>query len=147
LKAFVIPTSHTTPISARARRVDDLDGQPAGEHDSGGGELGRELHPGAERVEVVREPGEEEERAACEDPPQLRGRLDCIHGDREQHACNEPGEDADAAEERSRAPCQRSSVGSATSRPPTWERRSVQRTRAATGKGRERDDRAHERKA
>ena len=58
---------------------------------------------GPERVEVVREPGQEEERAAGEDSEQLRARLDRTDGDREQHARDEAGEDADAAEDRRRA--------------------------------------------
>ena len=64
LNAFVIPTSQTRPMQSRERRSsDDLDGEPAREHDPGGRELGGELRERAERVEVVREPGER--RGSC----------------------------------------------------------------------------------
>ena len=148
LKAFVIPTSQTRPISVASDvRVDDLDGQPAREHDPRCGELGRELHPRAERVEVVREPGQEEERAACEDSEQLRRRLDRTHGDGEQHARHEAGEDADAAEEWGRAPVP--ALPCRFGDEPVAEVGAQERPddESRDGQGRERDDRAHERKA
>ena len=57
----------------------------------------------AERVDVVREPRQEEERAAGEDPDSSVCRFDRPHGDRDQHARGEAREDADAAEGRRRA--------------------------------------------
>ena len=66
LKAFVIPTSQTSPIASRSSRCDHLDRQPGDEHDSRSRELGRESLDGSSG-EVVHEPGQEEDRAACED--------------------------------------------------------------------------------
>ena len=76
LKAFVIPTSQTRPDDRREHVVaDDLDGQPGGEHDAGRRELGRELRDRLQRVDVVDEAGDEEDRAAAEDAEQLAARV------------------------------------------------------------------------
>ncbi len=82
---------------------DDLDREPGDEHDAGGRELGRELRHRPQRVEVVGEPGEEEDRAADEDAAELPARLDGVDGERRADAGHEAREDADAAEDGRRA--------------------------------------------
>ena len=72
LKAFVIPTSQSTPMRRREHVVvDDLDREAHDEHDRGRAELRAELHDRGQRVDVVDQAGEEEERGAGEDAEQL----------------------------------------------------------------------------
>ena len=104
LNAFVIPTSQRRPIASGEHVVaDDLDREARGQHDAGGRELRRELRERAQRVGVVEQARHEEDRAAAEDPQQLRARFDCTHRDRQPDAGTEAGEDPDAAEARGRA--------------------------------------------
>ena len=104
LKAFVIPTSQTSPSAVASTSLPTISTvSPGGEHDAGRRELGRQLRDRLERVDVVDEAGDEEDRAAAEDPEQLAARLGRADGDRRGDARDEPEEDADAAEGRRRA--------------------------------------------
>ena len=82
---------------------DDLDCEPGDEHEAGRRELGRELRDRLQRVEVVGEPGEEEDRAAGDDPAELAARVDRADRERGADSGDEPREDADAAEDGRRA--------------------------------------------
>ena len=55
---------------------EQLDVEAAGDDDPGGGELCQELAQRPEAERVVDEPGDEDHRAAAEDPEQLRRRLE-----------------------------------------------------------------------
>ena len=113
---------------------DDLDGQPAGERDRGGAELGRELEPCGQRVDVVDETGDEEDRGPAEDAEELLVGVDAADRDRRADPGGEPEVEADAPEGRGRCSLQRSPLGCATSRFPNGERNSAQITRAQTGR-------------
>ena len=82
---------------------DDLDREPGDEHEAGRCELGRELRDRLQRVEVVGEPGEEEDRAAGDDPAELAARVDRADRERGADSGDEAREDADAAEDGRRA--------------------------------------------
>ena len=122
---------------------DDLDLEPAREHDDSGADLERELDDRAQVPNVVEEAGGEEERAAGEDPAELAAPLDGAGREREPDGRNEPGEDADPAERRRRRSCQRSPLGCATSRSPRRDRRRTPENRDRYGKRGDRDDRFH----
>ena len=95
----MIPTSQRIPI-AHAEHVvpDDLDAEPAREHDHRGADLNRELDSRAQVPQVVEQPGGEEERAAGEDAAELAAPLDGADREREPQRGNEPGEDPHSAE-------------------------------------------------
>ena len=113
--------------------ADDLDVEPAREHDDGGQDLRGELRERAQVPKVVDEPCDEDDRDAGEDPAELARPLERARREREQRC---------RPRTRAKMPtppnvgvgcsCQRSSDGTATSRAPTGERRRSQRTAAAT---------------
>ena len=77
LNAFVIPISQTTPSTVAAMSLrDDLDADAGGEHERRGRDLRRELRERREAVDVVEQPGDEEDRAAAEDAAELAARRD-----------------------------------------------------------------------
>ena len=80
--------------------ADELEREAAGDDAAGSEQLRRELRDRPERVHVVGETGEEEDRAADEDPEQLRRRRRGADGEARADAGQEPGEDPDAAEQR-----------------------------------------------
>ena len=53
--------------------------------------------------QIVQQACREEDDAASDDPGQLPARVNCAYRDREQHAGEEPADDAGAAERRCRA--------------------------------------------
>ena len=81
---------------------DDLDVQAAREHDDRGGDLRCELRDRGEVPEVVDEPGDEDDRDACEDAAELARPLECAGREREQDPRREAREDPDATEQRRR---------------------------------------------
>ena len=98
------PDEPDEPEHSREHVVaDDLDRQPGGEDEGRGRELGRQLRDRLQRVDVVDEAGDEEDRAAAEDPEQLAAGV----GRADRDGCADPGdeaeEDPDAAEDGSRA--------------------------------------------
>ena len=86
---------HSDPVAR-----DQLDGQPARQRDRRCAELRPELRPGGKRVQVVDEPREEEHRAAGQDAPELGARLERTGRDRDEGTGEQPGEDAEPADER-----------------------------------------------
>ena len=73
LNAFVIPTSQITPSGTAIQSLATSSTvEPAPERDRRGAELRAELRPGGQRVQVVDEPCEKQQRAAAEDAPELR---------------------------------------------------------------------------
>ena len=149
LKAFVIPTSQMSASTRREHVVaDDLDGEPAREHDPGRDELGGELQQRAEREDVVREPREEEERCSLARIPSSSDvGSTAPTATASSDARDEAGEDSDAAEDRCRAlvPALAGRLG----HEPLGEVGAQERpeNECRDGQRRERDDRAHERKA
>ena len=95
------------PDESQRRRehvvADDLDGQAGGEHDARGRKLRRELRDRLERVDVVDEAGNEQDRAAGDDAEQLAAGVCRIDQDGGGDAGHEAEEDADAAEDGRRA--------------------------------------------
>ena len=81
---------------------DDLDVQPAREHDDSGGDLRGELRDRAQVAEIVDEPCDEDDRDAGEDPAELAAPLDDARGERDGDAGDEAREDPDSAERRRR---------------------------------------------
>ena len=81
---------------------DDLDVQPAGERDRGGGELGRELEPRGQRVDVVDEACDEEDRGPSEHAEKLLVRVDAADRNRCADPGGKPEVEADAPEGRGR---------------------------------------------
>ena len=77
---------------------DDLDAEPAREHDHGGADLNRELDGRAQVPQVVEQPRREEERAAGEDAAELAAPLDRADRERERQRGDEAREDPDPAE-------------------------------------------------
>ena len=72
LKAFVIPTSHTTPITVASESFETISTRmPGDEHERRRADLGGDLRERRQAVDVVDEPGEEEDRAAAEDAAEL----------------------------------------------------------------------------
>ena len=118
LNAFVMPTSQRIASGhATNMRVDQLDAGARCEHDHRRGDLQRELQLRRERTHVVDQPRDEEERDPGVDPRDLLGRRDRAGRDRGPDPDGQPGEDR---RRRRRAgsgtSCQRSLVGTATSR-------------------------------
>ena len=118
--------------------ADDLDRQPGGEDDGRGGELGRQLRDRPEREDVVDETGDEQDRAAAEDPEQLAARVGRADRDGGADARHEAEEDPDAAEDgrRARVPALTGRVGDE----PTTDAGAEQREERQ-GRDRERGDR------
>ena len=81
---------------------DDLDVEPARQHDHRGDDLRAELRDRAQVPQVVHEPGDEDDGDAGEDPRELARPLDGARREREQDPGCEPREDADTAERGSR---------------------------------------------
>ena len=115
--------------------AEDLDRQPGGEHDPRRRELGRQLGDRLQRVDVVGEAGDEEDRAAAEDPEQLAARVGRADRDGGAYPRDEAEEDADAAERgrRARVPALARGVGDEPSadagaqEPPERQRRDRER--------------------
>ena len=80
--------------------ADDLDGQPARDHDHGGDDLRGELRHDAQMPEVVDEPREEHDGDAGDDAAELAAPVDRAAGERESEPGDEAGVDADSAERR-----------------------------------------------
>ena len=103
LNAFVIPTSQRTPIAAARTSLPTISTErPVDEHDRRGAELRGELEPRGQRVDVVDQAGEEEQRGAAEDAEQLLAAVEAADRERRADPGGEPEEDADAAEGRGR---------------------------------------------
>ncbi len=80
--------------------ADDLDVEPAGEHDHRGRDLRGQLRDGTQVAEVVDESGGEDERDTGEDPAELSAPLDRSDRECEKNSSDEAPEDADASERR-----------------------------------------------
>ena len=101
LNAFVIPTSQITPSGTAIQSLPTISTvKPAPQRDRSCPELRPELRPGGKRVQVVDEPREEEHRAADQHAPQLRARLERTGRERDEGTGEQPGEDAEPADER-----------------------------------------------
>ena len=125
LNAFVIPTSQTRPSTSRARGADHLDREA--EPGARGAELGDELRDRAERVDVVDEPGREEDLQPARIPPSSPRRLRRADRQRGSDPGEQAAEDADAPKTGVARSCQRL---------PRAPRRAVQEhSRAATRRG------------
>ena len=96
--------------------------QPGCDHETGRGELREQLDERLQPDDVVDQARDEDDRAAEDDPEQLPRRLEDVEEEREPDAGDEAAEDPDAAKGRRRHSCQRSPVGTATSRLPSDER-------------------------
>jgi hypothetical protein len=81
---------------------DDLHRETGGECDPCRPKLGRELDPRRQRVDVVDQTRDEEQRGAAEDPEQLLVCVNAAGGDRHGDAGGEAEEDPDASEGRGR---------------------------------------------
>ena len=135
------------PDDARSRSAsdvvrDDLAPRSAGrEHDRGRADLRAELRDRRQRVEVVGEPGDEEDRAAGEDPERARRRR------RRTPAATASSDAGERCRRRCRCrrttastcSCQRSPRGAATSRRASGERSSAPDHERADGERDERD--------
>ena len=118
------------------------------EHDSRRGELGRELQQRAEREDVVGSPATKRTRAACEDSEQLRASArPRRRRPRAATPATKPAKMPTPPKMGVARSCQRSPVGSATSRSPRWDAQQRPEDESRDGEGRERDDRAHETEA
>ena len=95
------PDEPEDPDTPREHVVsDDLDLEPAREHDHRGADLEPELDERAQVAQVVDEAGGEEERGAREDAAELAAPLERAGRERDADAGDEAEEDADAAEGR-----------------------------------------------
>jgi hypothetical protein len=146
LKAFVIPTSQTTADRDRDLErlvVDDLDRQPAREHDRRRRALGGQLRERRQRPEVVRQAREEQERGAGHDPEQLAARVDRTGRGRRADGGEQAEEDPDPADQRRpvRAPALASGLAGEPSREGGAEREPDRGD--GDGQGQERRDGGH----
>ena len=95
------------PHDAEHRRrdvvADDLDADAGDEHEGGGGELGPELRERREVVDVVEQPGHEEDGAAAEDAAERVVHRDQPGRGGDAAGGEQAGEDAAAAEQGRRA--------------------------------------------
>ena len=82
--------------------VDQLDVGSGTQHERGAADLSGELRERRQADQIVREAGEEDERAARVDPDEALVDLERAGRRREPQPRAEPGEDADAAEHRRR---------------------------------------------
>src|SRR5207244_1946930 len=98
LNAFVIPTSHRSPMPHARTAPDELDLEAARDDDHRGGELRRELREDVQVPEVVDEAGREEEGDSGENPDELAARGDRSGSEREEDADRKPGIDANTPE-------------------------------------------------
>ena len=113
--------------------ADDLHVQAAREDDDRGGDLRRELRDRAQMAEVVDEPGDEDDRDARQDPASSPLHSTAPIASAKRIPPMKPAKMPTPPNVGVGCSCQRSSDGTATRRPPSGERRSIQRTANVTG--------------
>ncbi len=139
LNAFVIPTSQTRPIAARATSLPTISTEsPLASTIPAAANWAASFASGRSESEVVSSPATKRSAQPARIPSSSELGVDRADGDGEPHARHEAGEDADAAEESaSRSRASAPPVGSATSRSPRWERRRRPDDESRDGQGRE----------